>query len=190
MAEMLARCGVGNLTVVDPDRVDITNINRQIIAMDSTVGRAKVEVIARRMRDINPDISIDALAIKFCEETSTKIFASKKFDYCIDAIDSVKDKVNLILECKKRNIDCISALGAGNRLEADFKVVDIFSTSGDGLAKAVRSALRKAGIEKHLTVCASDSATVNSVPPSSISYVPAMMGCVLAREVVKCLLRR
>ena len=190
VAEMLTRCGVGKLTVVDPDDVDITNINRQIIALDSTVGRSKVSVIAERMRDINPKVSISALETRYCKENAENIFSADLFDYCVDAIDSVKDKVDLIVECKARNIPCISALGAGNRLQAEFKAVDIFSTSGDGLAKAVRSSLRKAGVSKHLAVCATTSAVVNSVPPSSISYVPAMMGCVLAGEVVRCLLNK
>ncbi len=188
--EMLARCGVGAITVVDSDDIDVTNINRQIIALESTVGLAKVDVVSDRLRDINPDLSIDAHKMRFSKDTAETIFSSRKFDYCIDAIDSVKDKVDLILECKSRNIPCISALGAGNRLYTEFKAVDIFSTSGDGLAKVVRSALRKAGITNHRTVCATTPAITNAVPPSSISYVPAMMGCVLAREVIKCLLDR
>ena len=188
-AEMLARAGVGRITLVDRDTVDVTNINRQIIALESTVGLNKVDVMKARMLEINPRIKVTALKIRYDCDTAEMILLSE-YDYCIDAIDSVKDKVNLIAECKKRNLDCISALGAGNRLDASFEVKDIFSTSGDGLARAVRTSLRKIGIESHKCVCAATPAETNTIPPSSISYVPAMMGCIMAREVIKDLLCR
>ena len=189
VAEMLARSGVGRFTVIDPDVVDITNINRQIIALDSTLGLAKVDVIKARIADINPSCEVTALKERYCSEISDKIFKTR-YDYCVDAIDSVKDKVDLIVACKRHNLRCISALGAGNRLECNFEVKDIFSTSGDGLARSVRSKLRKEGIDSHKCICSVDPPLHSSVPPSSISYVPAVMGCQIAREVIGDLLCR
>lgn len=186
--EMLTRCGVGSFVVVDMDNVDITNINRQIFALHSTLGRKKVDVAAARMRDVNPNVDVITYAERYCKDIENKIFADS-YDYCIDAIDSVRDKVDLISACKKYGVRCISALGAGNRTTSDFTVKDIFSTSGDGLARAVRSKLRKEGVENHKTVCASSSAeNIESAFTASISYVPPMMGCLLAQEVIKDLL--
>lgn len=185
--EMLTRCGVGSFTIVDMDTVDETNLNRQILALHSTIGRAKTDVAFERMKDINPSVNILPLFKKFTKESEDEIF-SLTYDYCVDAIDSVCDKVDLILACKRRGIPCISALGAGNRLTVGFEVKDIFDTSGDGLARAVRTRLRKAGVNSHKTVCSIYKPDISGVPPASISYVPSAMGCVLAQEVIKDLL--
>lgn len=188
--EMLARCGVGEFTVVDMDSVDVTNINRQIIALHSTVDKYKTEVACERVKDINPEVKITALCQRFSVENSSEIFNNKKFDYCADAIDSVKDKIELISACNSNNVPSISAMGAGNRMDVCFAVKDVFSTSYDGLAKAVRSGLRKIGIQKHKCVCADSPTQISAAPPASIAYAPALMGCIMAQEIIKDLLCR
>ncbi len=185
--EMLVRSGIGACTIVDMDKIDITNINRQILALHSTIGKRKVDVAVQRITDINPHIAITAYCERYTKDIEEKIF-SARYDYCVDAIDSLKDKIDLILACKRHNVNCISALGAGNRLVADFEVKDIYSTSGDGLARAVRSRLRKEGVESHKTVCAVSNPRIENALTASISYVPSAMGCILAQEVIKDLL--
>ncbi len=177
--EMLVRSGIGACTIVDMDKIDITNINRQILALHSTIGKRKVDVAVQRITDINPHIAITAYCERYTKDIEEKIF-SARYDYCVDAIDSVKDKIDLILACKRHNVNCISALGAGNRLVADFEV--------NGLARAVRSRLRKEGVESHKTVCAVSNPRIENALTASISYVPSAMGCILAQEVIKDLL--
>ena len=143
--EALVRSGVGSITAVDSDTVSISNINRQIIATEKTVGRLKVEVAKERALEINPDIDFTALPIFYSEETENEINLAE-YDYVVDAIDSVTSKIRLIVNAKNAGVPIISSMGAGNKLDpTNFKVADISKTTGDPLARAVRVELRKIG---------------------------------------------
>lgn len=182
-AEMLVRSGVTNLTIVDFDIVDVTNINRQIIALNSTVGKNKVDVLKQRLLDINPKANITAICERYTENSN---ILNNNFSYVIDAIDSVADKLALIKQCHNLNLKVISAMGAGNRCDIpEFKVVDISKTYNDGLAKVVRKKLRELGIEKHNVVFTSNSRVEHEGNVvGSIAYYPAMCGCVLSAFVI------
>ncbi len=188
--EVLTRSGVGNFTIVDGDNVDITNINRQIIATHSTIGRAKVDVFKERMLDINPNINVRALNIRFNQDSVNMIF-DRHYDYVIDAIDSVKDKLLLIATAKDKNLNIISAMGAGNKIKmTDFEIVDIFKTQNDKLAKKMRKLLKDNGIKKL------DTVTNNAIPLQiegntigSIAYMPPLAGIKLGGYVVQQLIK-
>ena len=195
-ANLLVRAGVGKLTIVDFDKVDETNINRQIIANTKTIGRPKVDVAREMLLDINPKCNINTLSLKANQETFDQIFAEKP-DYVIDAIDIVSDKIDLICYCKENDIKIVSAMGAGNRISIpNFAIIDIFKTSNDGLAKIVRKKLRERKIE-HLDVVTSLDKTMPVTQDAdskkrivgSISYYPAMCGCVLSAFVIGNLLK-
>ena len=189
-AEMLVRSGVGNITIVDFDIVDISNKNRQIIALDSTIGKNKVNVLKSRLLDINPDCNVIAINAKLLKE-NLEDFNLKNFDYIIDAIDMVTSKIALIEYTHKNNIKIISAMGAGNRIGIpEFEVVDIYKTYNDGLAKVLRHNLRKLGIDKHNVVFSKNNAIPNGDTIGSIAYYPAMCGCVLSAFVIEELLKR
>lgn len=181
--EMLSRCGVGHLTVVDFDRVDITNINRQIIATHETVGGLKVELFEKRCKEINPEIKITAINSKFCEQTKDE-FEWKKFDFVVDAIDDFKNKLLLILTAKEKGNRIISAMGAGNKIQMpNFKICDIFKTENDPLARKMRKALKENGVN-HLDVCCTNSKPEKCDGVGSIAYYPAMSGCTIACYVI------
>lgn len=186
--EMLLRAGVGRITVVDGDQFEESNLNRQLLATVSTLGRFKAESAVERGAEVNPGVAVTPICKRF-DETSADEILSGRFDYCVDAIDSVADKVLLIERAKSRGIPVISAMGAGNRLTADFKVTDIFKTSDDGLAKAVRKRLKALGVTGVKAVCA-DSPCCPSEGLGSISFAPNAMGCVIAGEVIRELLCR
>jgi tRNA A37 threonylcarbamoyladenosine dehydratase len=207
-AEALARCGVGNIILVDHDVVCITNINRQIHAMVSTVGRPKVDVMKERIADIDPSICVTAYKELYNSETAARLL-KKDYDYVIDAIDMVSSKVDLIVRCKAMNINIISSMGAGNKLDpTGFRVGDIFSTSICPLARVIRRELRKHGVdalkvvystEKPIMLAENDqSYTSETRPlisdntdegsrrvPGSIAFVPSVAGLIIAGEVVK-----
>jgi len=151
-AEALCRVGIGNFKLIDFDEISLTNINRQLHALHSTIGRSKVEVMRERMRDINPDVEI-TIHKAFYDAEDGEIFLSDKPDYVVDAIDTVKSKVSLVKECHQRGIPLISCMGAGNRLDAStFKIDDISKTTGCPLAKAVRRLLKQEGISRGFKV--------------------------------------
>ncbi|HHX23057.1 MAG: tRNA threonylcarbamoyladenosine dehydratase [Tepidanaerobacteraceae bacterium] len=197
--EALARVGVGTLILVDFDVICYSNINRQIHATHSTVGLPKVDVMKERILDINPNANVICIREFYSHENSTRIL-SGHFDYLIDAIDSLGSKIDLIVECKKRNIPIISAMGAGNKLNPNkLEISDISLTSICPLAKRVRKELRKKGIEEGVKVVYSKeiplkkqshkningcSNTLNNVV-GSISFVPSAMGLTIASEVVR-----
>ena len=185
VAMLLARAGVGHLTLVDFDTVDETNINRQIVADVTTVGRAKTEVMREIIQKINPNCVLDVKNEKVCAQNLQEL-GLENCDFVVDAIDSVKDKVDLICFCKEHNINIVSAMGAGNRIGIPkFEVVDIFKTSNDGLAKAMRKNLRQRNIESLDVVTSLDRALeTNTRTIGSISYYPAMCGCVIAAHVI------
>ncbi|HOY88493.1 MAG TPA: tRNA threonylcarbamoyladenosine dehydratase [Bacillota bacterium] len=190
-AEALVRAGIGEITLVDSDEVRPSNTNRQLIALSSTVGRPKAEVMAERALDINPAIKVHPKKVWFDENTADGIF-SVKYDYVADAIDSVGSKLLLISTCLKNGIPMVSSMGAGNKLDASgFKIVDISKTHTCPLAKAIRVGLRKHGIHKGLEVVfsASEPMARTQGPPGSISYVPPTAGLLIAQAVITGLLK-
>ncbi len=189
-AEALARAGVGTLILVDSDVICPSNLNRQIHALHSTMGLPKVEVMKNRIFDINPDAKVFGIREFYSSETASKILA-QDFDYLVDAIDSLNSKIDLIINCKKLNIPIISAMGAGNKLDpTKFKVADISETSVCPMARKIRKELRKNGIEKGVKVVFSTETPLkNHHPPGSISFVPPVMGLIMAGEVINHLIK-
>ena len=197
VVEALARSGVGALDLIDKDTVSESNINRQIIALHSTVGRYKTEVAAERARDINPDICVRVYNMFYLPETAAQ-FDFSRYDYVVDAIDTVSGKIAIVEEAKKANVPVIAAMGAGNKLDpTKFEVADISKTSVCPLARVMRRELKKRGIE-HLKVVYSkeeplpspvvDEESGKSVP-GSVAFVPSVVGLILAGEVVKDLIK-
>lgn len=203
--EVLARSGVGSITVVDNDRVDITNINRQIIALHSTIGQLKVDVIARRIADINPDCHVTALHTFYLPSNADEIDLSA-YDYVVDCIDTVAAKLELIRRCHELHVPIISSMGAANKMDATaFRVADINQTQIDPLAKVIRKKLRKLGIESLKVVFSEETplpyAEGETPPlaqndeqtegnrkrmiPASNAFVPAAAGLIIGGEVVK-----
>lgn len=194
-AEILARSGVGELTLVDQDTLSLTNINRQMYALSSTVGEYKAEAAARRCRDINPDIRVHPLCATYDAAHREDFFAGK-FDYIADCIDLVTCKLDLIQQAGERGIPIISALGTGNKLDASLlRVSDIEKTEGCPLARVVRRELRRRGIRHHKVVWSPEEARRTAQPespppgrrsvPASVVWVPATAGLLLASEVVR-----
>ena len=191
VCEALARSGVGKLTLIDGDTVAKSNINRQIIALQSTVGKHKAEVMKERILDINPNAEVMALNIFLNSETVNTIDFSQ-FDYIVDAVDDIKAKVLLAKLADENKIPIIAAMGAGNKTDpTKFEVSDIFKTSVCPLARIMRHELKKAGIKK-LKVAFSKETPKN--PPyriegektvGSLSFVPSVMGLIIAGEVIK-----
>ncbi len=188
--EALARSGVGTLDLIDKDTVDETNINRQIIALQSTVGQPKVEVARNRCLDINPEMTVNIHQVFYLPETANQ-FDFKEYDYVVDAIDTVTGKLQLIEAAKKANVPIISSMGAGNKLNpTEFEVADISETSVCPLAKVMRKELRDRGID-HLKVVYSKEPPikVNQQTPGSIAFVPSVVGLIIASEVIKDLIK-
>lgn len=197
VVEALARSGVGSLELVDKDVVSLSNINRQIIALHSTVGRYKTEVAAERARDINPAIEVSVRNVFYLPETANEFdFAS--YDYVVDAIDTVSGKLALIEQTKRAKVPVISSMGAGNKLDPTaFEVADISQTSVCPLARVMRRELKKRGIE-HVKVVyskeephqskAQDEETGKPIP-ASIAFVPSVAGLIIAGEVIKDLIK-
>lgn len=182
-AVMLARAGVGNMTIIDFDKVSPSNVNRQIIAYQSTIGRDKTDVLKEMILDINPQINIEAINQRLTEENISSLIGDTNI--VIDAIDSVKDKIALIIYCKKNNINILSAMGAGNRCGIPkFEVVDVYKTQGDGLAKVVRKKLRENDITSLEVVTTFSKAQSCGETIGSISYYPAMCGCTMSAVVI------
>lgn len=189
VAEMLSRSGVGRLTLVDYDIVDISNKNRQIIALDSTIGMQKVDAWANRIRDINKDCVVIPINSKLTKDNLDN-FNLKDYDYVIDAIDMVSSKVALIEYCHVNNINIISAMGAGNRRGIpEFIIEDIYKTYNDGLAKVLRQNLRKLNIKSHKVVFCKNNSINCGHTIGSISYFPAVAGCVLSAYVIEELIK-
>ena len=189
--EALARAGVGKLLLCDSETVAPSNINRQLVAYQNTVGRLKVEVARERIASINQDCVVETFPFFFGQETLER-FPFACCDYVIDAIDSVPSKLLLIETCARQNIPMISCMGAGNKLDPTrFRVGDIYQTSVCPLAKAIRTQCRKRGIRK-LKVVWSEELPVHPPrvegkpnPPGSVSFVPSVAGLILAGEVIK-----
>ena len=184
--EALARAGIGEIHLFDSDRVSVTNINRQIIALHSTVGMLKTEVMKTRIADINPDTAVVCHSIFYGEETADKIDLSI-YDYVVDAIDTVRSKILLITKAKAAGVPIISSMGAGNKLDPTrFEVADIYKTSVCPLARALRAELKKRSVDSLKTVYSKEPPFLNGErTPASISFVPSVVGLIIAGEVIK-----
>lgn len=202
-AEALARSGVGRIILVDKDDVDITNVNRQIHALLSTIGQPKVDLMEARIKDINKDCEVISLKMFYTEETYEQFF-NYQLDYVIDASDTISYKIHLMKECLKRNIPIISSMGAANKIDPTrFQVSDISKTHTDPMAKVIRTRLRKEGIHKGIKVVFSDESPIviredirkevgnndaqirkAKMPPASNAFVPSVAGLVMGGHVV------
>lgn len=196
VVEGLARAGVGSFILVDKDIVDKTNINRQIIATQKTIGLKKVEVAKQRILDINPDAVIETYS-EFFMPNSPDLF-DKKTDYVIDCIDTITSKLELIVRAKNMNIPIISCMGTGNKLDpTKFEVTDISKTSVCPLAKVIRKELRNRGINTLKVVYSKEEPIKTNIfgektkkqIPGSISFVPSVAGLIIAGEVIKDLIK-
>lgn len=188
--EALARAGLGKLVLIDNDLVDITNINRQLIANTTTIGKVKVEVAKERVLQINPNIDV-VIHQKFYDENTKNELISPSYSYIIDCIDSVSSKVSLIKTSKDLGIPIISSMGTGNKLDpTKFKVADIYDTSVCPLAKTIRKQLRNLDLTSLKVVFSTEEVNINtSSTPASISFVPAVAGLILAGEAIKDIIR-
>lgn len=187
-AVMLARAGIANMTIIDFDDVASSNINRQIVAYQSTMGRKKVDVLKEMLLDINPNINLVSHAQRLTKENIS--FLITQTDIVIDAIDSTKDKLDLIEYCKNNNIYILSAMGAGNRYTIpEFELTDIYKTHDDGLAKKMRVELRKRGITSLDVVLSKSKGEKVEGVIGSISYYPATSGCYISSVIVNKILR-
>ncbi len=195
VCEGLVRAGIGAIDIVDKDIVALSNINRQLIALHSTVGKNKVDVLEERLKDINKNLIIKKYKCFFLPETS-ETFDFREYDYVVDAIDTVTGKIELVLKAKEAGVPIISAMGAGNKLDpAGFQVSDIYKTSVCPLARVMRRELKKRGVDKLKVVYSKEEPIKpqfeegEEVVPGSISFVPPVVGLIIAGEVVKDLIR-
>lgn len=200
VCEALARSGVGAFDLIDNDTVSLTNLNRQIIATHKTIGRAKVEVMRERILDINPKADVWIHECFFLPENASE-FDFSKYDYVVDAVDTVTAKLEIIMRAKEANVPVISSMGAGNKLDASkFLVTDIYKTKVCPLAKVMRRELKKRGVKKLKVVYSEEEAltpianeamreelsmTEKRSIPGSVAFVPSVAGLILAGEVVK-----
>ena len=192
-AEALARTGIGTIGLVDDDTVDVTNLNRQLVALRSTVGKNKAEVMRERALDINPRAEIWVHPVFYGAENAAE-YPLDGYDFVVDCIDTVASKLLLIETAHRRNVPIISALGAGNKEDPTlFRVADLYDTKVCPLARALRSRLKKMGIGQHLCVYSEEEplATMEMLEengrhlPGSLSFVPPVMGMIMAGEVLK-----
>lgn len=197
-AEALARAGVGSLTLIDHDTIDVTNINRQIHALTETVGKAKTTVMAERIRAINPHCEVLEIRAFYLPEEADSFFAAH-YDYAVDAVDTVTAKVDLAVQCQARNIPLIASMGAANKLDPTlFAVMDIYRTKGDPLARILRKKLKERGVRRLTVVCSRERpkrpaagicapAPGRHLVPGSVSFVPPVAGMIMAGVVVRAL---
>lgn len=197
-AEMICRAGVGRMTIVDADTVQPTNINRQLPALHSTMGREKAEVLAARFKDINPDIQLTVLPVFLKDDNIPELLDAARYDFIVDAIDTLAPKCYLIAEALKRHIKIVSSMGAGAKSDiTQIRFADIWDTYHCGLSKAVRKRLQKLGIKRKLPVVFSTEQTDPKAvlltedeqnkksTCGTVSYMPAVFGCYLAEYVIK-----
>lgn len=196
--EMLARAGVGKLDIVDGDNVGVTNVNRQLPALHSTVGQPKVEVMCRRIADINPEAEVKAINCFITEDSVRMLLNGGNYDFVVDAIDSVAPKVALIKHCLASGLRIISSMGAGGRIDASkVRYADLWETYNDGLAKVVRTRLKAEGIRRKLPVVWSEEMPEKAAVMltdeiankrssyGTVSYLPAIFGCMLGAYVIR-----
>ena len=197
-AEMLCRAGVGRMTIVDADTVQPTNMNRQLPDMNYVLVMPKAEVLAARYQDINPDIELTVLPVYLKDENIPELLDSAKFDFIVDAIDTISPKCFLIYEAMKRHIKIVSSMGAGAKSDiTQIRFADLWDTYHCGLSKAVRKRLQKMGVKRKLPVVFSteqadpkavlltDDERNKKSTCGTVSYMPAVFGCYLAEYVIK-----
>jgi tRNA threonylcarbamoyladenosine dehydratase len=200
IAESLARCGVGKLTLIDCDSISLTNINRQIIALNSTIGKSKTDVMKNRIEDINPNCQVNSLFTLYNSESAEEIF-KYNFDYVADAIDMVSAKIDLIVRAKSKNIPIISSMGTGNKFAPELlKISDISKTSVCPLARVMRKELAEAGVKKLQVVFSTEipqkpaetslyqqelALSGKRQIPGSISFVPPVAGLMIASVIIR-----
>ncbi len=198
-AEALVRAGVGELDLIDSDRVAASNINRQIIALHSTVGKYKTEAAKERFLDINPEVKINTLNCFYLPEENGCDFDFSLYDYVIDAIDTVTGKIGLVMACQRTNTPIISSMGTGNKLDPTMlKVADIYKTSVCPLARVMRTELKKRGVRKLKVVYSEETPIIplfqpdegtceekRRATPASCSFVPSVAGLIIASEVIR-----
>ena len=198
ICEALARAGVGHLDLFDSDTVSLSNINRQIIALHSTVGKYKVDVMKERIHDINPECEVRTFPVFYLPENAAQ-FPLENYDYVADAVDTVSAKIELAVRAKKANVPIIAAMGAGNKLDATkFEVTELSKTSGCPLARVMRKELKARGVTNLKVVYSTEPAApvpsdfsapedtgAKKSPPGSLSYVPSVAGLLMAGEIIK-----
>lgn len=199
--EALARAGIGKLTIIDMDVVDPSNINRQLIALQSTVGMPKVEVMKKRIADINPECKVNALETFINPENTVELLTKQKYDYVVDAIDTLNAKVNLVKTSHELGIKTISSMGAGGKTDpTQIKVADIYKTDVCALARAMRTRLKKQKVKKGIKAVYSTQKGIDPLPPKdpepnqqgrsratngTLSYMPSLFGLTIAGIVIK-----
>lgn len=200
--EMICRAGVGQMTIIDRDTITESNINRQLVALHSTIGQSKTEVLAKRLLDINPQLKLRVISDWLDENNTAEILDNGNFDFVIDCIDTLSPKVFLLKYCVEKGIKVVSSMGAGAKMNVEkVKIADISQTNYCPLAKAVRKRLNKLGIKKGITVVYStETADKNSVietdekykksTTGTISFLPNLFGLMLASVVIQDLIQR
>jgi len=182
--ESLIRCGIGSITIIDNDIIDITNLNRQLMTTQNNIGESKVDVLKNRILSINPNCNVNAINI-FLDDSNINSIVDD-YDYVVDACDTVKTKVSLIKICNKKNIKLISAMGTGNKMDPSrLEITDIYKTNYDPLAKIIRHECRKMGIKKLTVVCSSEETIKKGIKviPSN-SFVPATAGLLITSYII------
>ena len=199
VAEGLARAGIGRFVLVDNDTISLTNRNRQLPALASTMGRRKTEVVAERIRDINPKAQVEVRETFYLPELGQEFFDSLgELSYVVDAIDTITAKIDIVCQCEKRGIPLIASMGTGNKLDPTrFEVADIYATSVDPLARVLRKKLKERGVKGLKVVYSKEQPLAVSQPgenpdgtprravPGSVSFVPSVAGLIIAGEVIK-----
>ena len=190
VAEALARSGISNLDLIDKDTVSITNLNRQIVALHSTIGRPKVEVMKERILDINPAVCVRTWECFYLPQTKDE-FDFSQYDYVVDAVDTVTAKLALIEQAKKCGTPIICSMGAGNKLDpAAFEVADISKTSVCPLARVMRQECKKRGFTDVKVVYSKEKPVLKTEVPASCAFVPSAAGLIIASEVVRDLINK
>ena len=192
LAEALARAGVGRIHLIDRDTVSLSNINRQAVALHSTVGRPKVEVMAERIKDINPSCAVTATVAFYLPETAHE-FDLSGYDFVADCVDTVSAKLELAVRCEAEGTPLIAAMGAGNKLHPErFRISDISKTDTDPLARIMRRELKKRGVHRLLCVWSDEPPLPANITgddgrpaPASISFTPSAMGLIMAGEIIR-----
>lgn len=184
VCEGLVRAGIGSFVLIDNDKVCLSNLNRQIIATRKTIGEFKVDVMKNRILEINPEAKVEVFKEFYMPNSKTNII-NQDLSYVIDCVDTVTAKIEIIMQCKRLNINTISAMGTGNKLDpTKFKITDIYKTNVCPLAKVMRKELRKRNID-NLKVLYSEEEPIKNQIPGSISFVPSVAGLIIAGEVVR-----
>ena len=185
VVEALVRSGVGAVDIVDSDKVCLSNLNRQIIATESSIGKYKVDVMKERILDINPEAVVNVHKCFYRPGTKVE-FDFAQYSYVVDAVDTVTAKIQLVMEAAEAGVPIISSMGAGNKLDPTaFQVADIYKTSVCPLAKVMRRELKKRGIKKLKVVYSREQPVVKNAVPASVAFVPSVVGLIIAGEVIK-----